>query len=173
MIEDVRAVQKGEEVTGTASRMYILKPSIPGIGSFADLKNFNPESYVVVGGQTGGSFNRSREIKEIGHKDDGGSAKQLPGKKTAEFSMDGMYIAGDEGFKALEDIYEDGDGRAVIYFELAGVRYLSNVIITSLDLDVPYDEAVTYACQAVANGKVERTDVSSENLTLITAKKSK
>lgn len=107
-------------------------------------------SYVVLGGQTGASLERSAETIDTTDKTSGGYTTSIAGLKSWSVSTDGFVTIGDESFELLEQAFED---RIPVELEIRvgandnakGITYVGSAYITDFPLDFAQDSAVTYS----------------------------
>ena len=149
-MSELKKLVAGEEVNANHIKGYLIKDLS------ADLTNGEIEG-IAVGGQVGFELNRSREIKEIAHKDcEGGYAKQSASKSTWDFSMDGMYIVDCEGYEAIEEAMASEEGKIGVYIEVGTTRYVGFAILTSNNLSAPYDDQLTYSIAGTGTGVLHK-----------------
>ena len=146
--EDVKV---GEEVNGTFCKVYLVE-------------NMNVDEFTheitgtVIAGQTDATLSRSKEVREIFHKDcEGGYAKKSGGKNSWSLSLSGMVIFGDAGLELVEKIY-DGNGKCGVYVEMGNRRYFGECILVQNDLALPNDSEVTYDINVEGTGKLQKID---------------
>ena len=145
--DDVRV---GEEVNGTFCKVYLVKDM--------DVNSFDHTiTGTVIAGQTDASLSRSKEVREIFHKDCNGNAKKSGGKNSWSLSLSGMVIFGDEGLELVEEIY-DGDGSCGVYIEMGNRRYYGKAILVQNDMALPNDSEVTYDINVEGSGKLYKVD---------------
>ena len=145
--DDVRV---GEEVNGTFCKVYLVKDM--------DVNTFDHTiTGTVIAGQTDASLSRSKEVREIFHKDCNGNAKKSGGKNSWSLSLSGMVIFGDEGLELVEEIY-DGDGSCGVYIEMGNRRYYGKAILVQNDMALPNDSEVTYDINVEGSGKLHKVD---------------
>lgn len=147
-MSELNKVVAGEEVNANHIKGYIIKDLT------ADLTDATIEG-IALGGQVGFELNRSREIKEISHKDLK-AVKQSASKSTWDFSMDGMYIANDQCYTDIEDAMASEDGKVGIYIEVGTTRYVGFAILTTNNLSAPYDDQLTYSIAGTGTGELHR-----------------
>lgn len=149
-MSELNKVVAGEEVNANHIKGYLIKDLT------ADLTDATIEG-IALGGQTGFELNRSREIKEIAHKDcEGGYAKQSASKSTWDFSMDGMYIVDDQAYADIEEAMASEEGKIGVYIEVGTTRYVGFAIITSNNLSAPYDDQLTYSVAGTGTGVLHK-----------------
>lgn len=149
-------LKKGEEINGTLSKVYLIKDM--------NVDEFNFEvSGTLIGGQQDLSVTRSKEVREIFHKDcEGGYAKKSGGRNSWGISFSGLVIYGDEGIKLVKEIM-DGDGRCGVYIETGSeLREYGEVILTQNDTSAPNDEEITYDISAEGTGVLHTLEKSAD-----------
>lgn len=143
-------VKVGEEVNGTFCKVYLVKDM--------DVNSFDHTiTGTVIAGQTDASLSRSKEVREIFHKDCNGNAKKSGGKNSWSLSLSGMVIFGDEGLELVEEIY-DGDGSCGVYIEMGNRRYFGRAILVQNDMALPNDSEITYDINVEGSGKLHKID---------------
>lgn len=143
-------VKVGEEVNGTFCKVYLVKDM--------DVNSFDHTiTGTVIAGQTDASLSRSKEVREIFHKDCNGNAKKSGGKNSWSLSLSGMVIFGDEGLELVEEIY-DGDGSCGVYIEMGNRRYFGKAILVQNDMALPNDSEITYDINVEGSGKLHKID---------------
>lgn len=150
-------LKHGEEINGTHSKVYLIKDM--------NVDEFNFEvSGTLIGGQQDLSVSRTKEVREIFHKDcEGGYAKKSGGRNSWSISFSGLVIYGDEGIALVKEIM-DGDGKCGVYIETGSeLREYGEVILTQNDTTAPNDEEMTYDISAEGTG-ILRT-ISKEDAT--------
>lgn len=143
-------VKVGEEVNGTFCKVYLVKDM--------DVNTFDHTiTGTVIAGQTDATLSRSKEVREIFHKDCNGNAKKSGGKNSWSLSLSGMVIFGDEGLELVEEIY-DGDGSCGVYIEMGNRRYFGKAILVQNDMALPNDSEITYDINVEGSGKLHKID---------------
>lgn len=115
----------------------------------------SPE-YVAVGAQRGASMSRSAETLDKTSKDSDGWQESLAGLKSWTISTDGLLILDDEGYTALEDAYMMSENVLVQFSTKSGTMYEGEAIITTIDLDAPYDDLTTYTAEFQGTGELKK-----------------
>lgn len=152
-------LKKGEEVNGTHSKVYLIKDM--------NVDEFNFEiTGTLIGGQQDLSVTRSKEIREIFHKDcEGGYAKRSGGRNSWGLSFNGLVIYGDEGIALVKEIM-DGDGKCGVYIETGSeLREYGEIILNKYDTKAPNDAEVTYDISGEGSGTLKT--ISKEDATKI------
>ena len=115
----------------------------------------SPE-YVAVGAQRGASLSMTAETLDKTSKQSEGWTESLAGLKGWSISTDGLLILDDEGYMALEDAYMNNENVLVQLASQSGALFEGEAIITSLDLDAPYDDLTTYTAEFTGAGKLKK-----------------
>lgn len=113
-------------------------------------------SYVAVGAQRGASLSRSAETLDKTSKSSEGWTESLAGMKSWSISTDGLLIFDDAGYAALEEAYMNGDNVLIQMASQSGAMYEGDAVITSIDLDAPYDDLATYSAEFTGAGKLKK-----------------
>lgn len=115
----------------------------------------SPE-YVAVGAQRGASLGMSAETLDKTSKDSDGWQESLAGLKSWTLSTDGLLILNDEGYMALEDAYMMSENVLVQFSTKTGAIYEGDAIITTIDLDAPYDDLSSYSAEFQGSGELKK-----------------
>lgn len=150
---DTDNVKVGEEINGTFCKVYLVKDL--KVDSFT-----NEVTGIAISGQQDASISRSKEVREIFHKDCNGNAKKSGGKNSWSISMSGMVIFGDAGLEMIEEIY-DGNGKCGLYVEIGSRRYFGEGILVQNDMALPNDSEVTYDINVEGTGKLHKIDAKT------------
>lgn len=114
------------------------------------------EEYKAVGAQRGASLSMNADQLDKTSKQSEGWTESLAGMKSWSISTDGLLILDDEGYLALEDAYMQGENVLVQMSTKSGALYEGEAIISSLDLDAPYDDLANYSVELTGAGKLEK-----------------
>lgn len=112
--------------------------------------------YIAVGAQRGASMSRSAETLDKTSKDSDGWQESLAGLKSWTISTDGLLILDDEGYEALEDAYMMSENVLVQFSTKSGTMYEGEAIITTIDLDAPYDDLTSYTAEFQGAGELKK-----------------
>lgn len=149
-ISSTEDIKVGEEINGTFCKVYLVKDM--------DVDSFTHAiTGTVIAGQTDASLSRSKEVREIFHKDCNGNAKKSGGKNSWSLSLSGMVIFGDEGLELVEEIY-DGNGSCGVYIEMGNRRLYGKAILVQNDMALPNDAEVTYDINVEGSGPLKKID---------------
>ena len=110
-----------------------------------------------VGGQRGASLSMSADELDVTDKNTTGYKKFLVGLKEWSISCDGLVVLNEQGYDALFNAFIAGD---VIEVELRkednSFGYKGDVVISSMDFDAQYDDALTYSCELKGAGDLTK-----------------
>lgn len=112
--------------------------------------------YKAVGAQRGASLSRSAETLDKTSKDSDGWQESLAGLKSWSISTDGLLIFDDEAYLALEEAYMNGENVLIQMASKAGSLFEGEAIITTIDLEAPYDDLATYSAEFTGAGKLSK-----------------
>lgn len=112
--------------------------------------------YVAVGAQRGASLSMSSETLDKTSKDSDGWQESLSGLKSWSISTDGLLILDDAGYMALEDAYMASKNVLVQFSTKSGAIYEGDAIITTIDLDAPYDDLASYSAEFQGSGALKK-----------------
>lgn len=100
----------------------------------------------AIGGQKSASIEMSTDSIDVSNKVTGEWVQKIPGFKQWSMTCDGLYISDDEGYAALMTAFKNSTPVQVIFAdEHATISQSGNAIVSSMSLDAPYDDALTYA----------------------------
>lgn len=112
----------------------------------------------AIGGQRGASIEMSSEVLDVSCKTTGDWTAKINGAKSWTCSCDGIFFTDDVGYKAAIAAFLAGEE---LTLELATadktVGFTGKAIITSLNIDAPYDDALTYAIEFEGTGALGET----------------
>ena len=112
--------------------------------------------YVAVGAQRGASLSMASETLDKTSKDSDGWQESLSGLKSWTISTDGLLILDDEGYMALEEAYMTSENVLVQFSTKSGAMYEGDAIITTIDLDAPYDDLASYSAEFQGSGELKK-----------------
>lgn len=108
--------------------------------------------YTVVGFQRGATFSEEVDTLESTHKQSGNY-------KTFEYSFgtwtiegEGLQVPSEAGYTALKDAISQHKKLKAQWVEADGNTYEGTVLVTSLELDAPYDDLMTYSFSLQGDG---------------------
>lgn len=112
--------------------------------------------YTAVGAQRGASLSMSAETLDKTTKDSAGWAESLAGMKAWSISADGLLILDDTGYLALETAYMEDKNVLIQMHTKSGALYEGDAIITTIDLDAPYDDLASYSAEFTGAGALTK-----------------
>ena len=111
----------------------------------------------AVGGQRGASLSMSADELDITDKNTIGYKKFLVGLKEWSISCDGLVVAGEQGYDALFNAFIEGTIVEVQFkLEDGSFGYQGDMVVSSMDFDAQYDDALTYSCELKGAGDLEQ-----------------
>lgn len=113
-----------------------------------------------VAAQRGGTLNRSAETLDTTNKEGYGWADNEQGQKSWSIDCDGLFVEDNDGFKALNAAWVNGDCVRVRVHFPSGLTYVGQAILTDFPIDLPYDDAVTYSLTFNGKGALEEVQVA-------------
>jgi TP901-1 family phage major tail protein len=121
---------------------------------------------VSLGKATECSISFSAEMRELAHKDTtgdgGGWVEKAPGQKSGSGSTSGLYAEDDNAAAVLFEAFKNGDPLDITYTteETGDKLWAGEAFITSLEINAPNNENVSYSCSWEFNGEVTMETVS-------------
>lgn len=113
----------------------------------------------VLGGQRSASVEMSSETIDTTNKTSGAWTSKMTGLKSWTVDCDGVFFVDDEGYKAAINAFMNGTAVTV---ELAdsskSVGYTGEAIITSISVDAPYEDVMTYSVSFEGNGALTEVE---------------
>ena len=111
----------------------------------------------AVGGQRGASLSMSADELDITDKNTVGYKKFLVGLKEWSISCDGLVVAGEAGYDALFNAFIAGNIVQVQFKQEDGsFGYQGDMVVSSMDFDAQYDDALTYSCELKGAGDLTK-----------------
>lgn len=126
------------------------------------VKVHNGTSYVVVGGQTGATLNRSASTIDTTNKSSGGWTEVITHLKEWSVDFDGFVMLGDEGQELLETSFENNSAvkvevRVGADNDANGYTLSGDGYITDFPVELPQDNCVTYSLSVAGASALTRT----------------
>lgn len=111
----------------------------------------------VVGGQRGATLNRGSETLDVSNKaTEGGWKEFIQGAKEWSIECDGILMASDTGYEALETAYLGGTPVEVKINDGGTWGFKGNAIITDFPVEAPYDDALSYSVTFQGTGALTK-----------------
>ena len=99
-----------------------------------------------IGGQQNASIEMSAESIDVSTKTTGDWKAKMPGAKEWTSDCDGLYVAGDAGYKAALNAFINGTEVDVKIADTGStVGFTGKAVITSFSFEAGYEECMTYA----------------------------
>lgn len=127
-----------------------------GVDILIEIEADGGGSFITVGGQRGASLSESSETIDTTTKDSGGAFEYDYGFYGWEISCDGLYIKNDEGYELLGTAMQQKKKVRVQVKEEGSATKVGEALVTSKELDGPYDAEVTYSVTLQGSGKLEK-----------------
>lgn len=108
-----------------------------------------------VAAQRGGTLNRTADTLDTTNKEGYGWADNEQGQKSWSVDCDGLFVEDNDGFKALNAAWVNGDCVRIRVRFPSGLSYVGQAILTDFPIDLPYDDAVTYSLTFNGKGALE------------------
>lgn len=110
----------------------------------------------VVGGQRSATLNRSAEAIDTTNKVTGQWKKSISGFKEWSVDCDGLLVADDAGYVALETAFNAGEEVEIKIAEGEVLKYSGMAIITDFPVEAPYDDVATYSVAFTGSGELAK-----------------
>ena len=125
---------------------------IAGVDVLLSIEGTTPGTYVILGGQSGATLNRSTNVVDTTSKDALGWAENVAGVNSWSLECDGFIASGDEGYTKLETLWM---ARSTVSAQIempSGAKYTGSCIIADLPMEFPQDGAATYKVTLTGTG---------------------
>lgn len=100
----------------------------------------------AIGGQRGASIEMTSETLDVSTKTTGDWTAKINGAKSWTSSCEGICFFNDTGYKAAVNAFLNNQNVTVRLSDSSkSMGYTGQAIITTLSLDAPYDDALTYS----------------------------
>lgn len=109
-------------------------------------------TFIEVGGQRGATLSETNETLETTNKGSGGYKEYEYSFGDWTISADGVYITGDAGYVALVDALRNKQKVVVQWTEAGTQVYEGTALVTSRELEGPYDAEATYSLELQGSG---------------------
>lgn len=113
---------------------------------------------VVVAGKKNAAMSLSSDTLDTTTAESLGWKEKDYGFKEWSISTDGLLVADDEGFYAVEDALING---TVLDIEIIRdkKKYVGQCLITSLECDAPFDDMISYSVNLEGTGALTKSTV--------------
>lgn len=127
---------------------------IRGVDVLVSIKS--GEEQIPVGGQRGATLNRSSNAIDVSNKVTGDWKRSISGLKEWSLDCNGLVVADDAGFTALETAFNEGAEVVIQLAETAGLSYSGAAIITDFPIEAPYEDVATYSISFTGTGALTK-----------------
>lgn len=130
-----------------------------GVDVVIQVEGTTPGTYVTVAGQRGASLSESAETIDVTSKSSGGAYEYDYGLYGWTISCDGAYVLGNAEYQKLRNAMRNKQKVKVKWSEtgVKGEIHQGDALVTSSELDAPYDGEVTYSFELQGTGVVSTT----------------
>jgi TP901-1 family phage major tail protein len=120
-----------------------------------------PGTFVAIAGQRNATFKEENEPIDTSSKMTGGYLTQDYGLGNWGIDCDGVYVTGEQGLKELKDAQRNREQIKVRWTESGTTEVEEGMaIITSREIEAPYDGESTYSLELTGAGKPETVTVA-------------
>lgn len=114
-------------------------------------------TYIAVGGQRNASLSETADTIDTTSKDSNGMYEYDYGLGGWTISFDGVYVNGEAAYTALKTAMRNKEKIKVRIQESGGQIEEGTALITSRDLEAPYDAEATYSGELQGTGALTTT----------------
>lgn len=115
---------------------------------------------VAIGGQKNAKVSMKSDVLDTSTKTSGDWKRNIAGAKEWSATCDGFYYIDDTGYKAAVTAFLGStEVDIVLANEGNTVGFKGKALITGLDIDAPYDDAMSYSIELTGTGAL--TEVTS------------
>lgn len=112
-----------------------------------------------IGGQRGASIEMSSETLDVSTKTTGDWTAKINGAKSWTSSCEGIMFNGDAGYKAAVTAFNSNQPVEIKLRDAeSSIGYSGKAIITTINIDAPYDDALTYSMDFEGVGPLTELD---------------
>ena len=117
----------------------------------------------VLGAQKNCTLSLEADSIDVSNKNSFGWSDFIPGTKNWSISCDGQFITDDAGQKALMDAYINSTFVDIeMKNEEETIYYKGKAMITSLELDAPYDDVFAYSVEFTGKGALANAKAGNQ-----------
>lgn len=115
----------------------------------------------AIGGQKNAKISLKSNVIDTSTKTSGDWERKISGAKSWSGNCDGFYYIDDEGYDAAVDAFINSTEVDVILANKENiVGFKGKALITGLDIDAPYDDAMTYDIEVTGTGKLDKVNAT-------------
>lgn len=120
-----------------------------------------PGTFVAVAGQRNATFSEEAETIDVTSKMSDGYTENDYGLGSWNISCDGVYVLGNAQLIALRDAMRSKTLVKVRWTETGATKSEEGfAVITSREIEAPYDDAATYSIELTGSGKPKEVTVT-------------
>ena len=113
----------------------------------------------ALGGQRNASVEMSSETIDTTNKTSGAWTSKIAGLKSWTVDCDGVFFVDDAGYKAAIQAFNEGTEVTVLMADSTkSVGYTGKAIITSISIDAPYEDTMTYSVSFEGTGALAEVE---------------
>jgi TP901-1 family phage major tail protein len=130
---------------------------LAGVDVLLQVESETPGTYVIVGGQSGATLNRSTNVVDTTSKDANGWAENVAGVNSWSLECEGFIVVDDDAYGLLETAWET---RATVKAQILypnGQKYSGDCIISDFPMEYPQDGAATFSISLTGTGVLTKT----------------
>lgn len=116
------------------------------------------DDFVLVAGQREGTLSREYDTIDVTSKDNFGWEDMEYGNASWSIEGDGILVEDDEGFKMLEEAFDNAEYVKVRFETQAGNQYEGTTVISDFSIEAPYDDTATYDLTLEGKGSYKKID---------------
>jgi TP901-1 family phage major tail protein len=130
---------------------------------YANTGTDSEPSWTVVGGQQNATLSEERETIETSNKGSDGEAREFEsGFFEWKIEADGIYVPNDTAYLAIKNAIRNGTKMKVRIKEDSTYTQEGYVLVTSRELDAPWDDATTYSIELQGTGPITDNPTDEE-----------
>lgn len=126
-------------------------------------KDGDSDSYVMVAGQREGTLTREYDTIDVTSKDNMGWEDMEYGNASWSLEGGGILVEDDEGFKLLEEAFENAEYVKTRFETQAGNKYEGTAVISDFSIEAPYDDTATYDLTLEGKGAYKKVEDEEDN----------
>jgi TP901-1 family phage major tail protein len=130
-----------------------------GVDIVVQVEGATPGTYVTIASQRGAKFKEDVDTIELTSKSSAGWKEYDYGLAGWKISCDGAYVLSDTAYYKLITCMRGKTKAKAKWTETgtSGDVHQGDVIVTSRELDAPYDKEVTYSFELLGTGPITTT----------------
>lgn len=120
----------------------------------------------TIAGQRSATFNTEKNMVDATHKQTAGWAQNIPGQGSWSIDVDGLVLNGVPGseeetasFKSMLQAYLNDELLEIEFNDPTGISFSGQAYMTSLPIEAPMDDVMTYSTSFSGQGAFEFEEV--------------